>query len=81
MDRVLVRHATDGREFDIPKSAFETPGLVRLDDGSFASYAAAGFVIVSYADGSAHEPQPAQDSGYEPQSEQDDRDNEGEGVI
>lgn len=65
MDRVLIQHP-DGRQFDIPLSAFRADGLVRDPSGdALSSYDAAGFVIVGYADGrpySQPEPTPAASS-------------------
>lgn len=54
--KVLIRHPKTGHEYQIESGDFRRRKLHRAADGSLQTYEAAGFRIVSYADGSAYQP-------------------------
>lgn len=58
MAKVLIRHPRTGAEYQIEAGDFRRRKLHQDADGSMQTYEAAGFRVVSYADGSPYQ-QPA----------------------
>ncbi len=58
MASVIIRHPRTGHEVGIESGDFKRRKLIKDKDGEDSTYEAAGYRIVSYADGSPYE-QPA----------------------
>jgi len=56
MPQVLIRREKDGREYEIASGDFKRGKHFMDDDGEMRTFEAAGFRIVSLADGSPYEP-------------------------
>lgn len=56
MPQVIIRHPKSGHEYEINSADFRRGKHFKQPDGEMQTYEAAGFEIVSLADGSEYQP-------------------------